>query len=125
MRRLISTLSLCHMGVIFKANSPKSTKSTKNPIARLCFQRNRKVDMHSEIAILLQIAGSVMALTGILMCTILLIMFSPRQHTVLSKQVQIACYIALSEMEHIKLFKYLYMYQVTILYLNLVAMETF
>ena len=30
--------SLCHTGAIFKANSPKSTKSTKNPIARWSFQ---------------------------------------------------------------------------------------
>ena len=34
-------LSLCHTGAIFKVNSPKSTKSTKNPIVQLSFQRNR------------------------------------------------------------------------------------
>ena len=30
-----------HTGAIFTTNSPKSTKSTRNPIARWSFQRNR------------------------------------------------------------------------------------
>ena len=37
-------------------------------------------------------------------------MYNPRQNTESSKQVHIACYIALEEMEHIKLFKCLYIY---------------
>ena len=32
---------LCHTGAIFTTNSPKPTKSTKNPIARWSFQQNR------------------------------------------------------------------------------------
>ena len=55
---------------------------------------------------------------------VLLIMYRCRQSTALSKQVQIGCYIALQEMEQIKYFKSLYLYQVTILYPNFVAMET-
>ena len=38
---LTNIFNLCHTGMIFTTNSPKSTKSTKNPMARCIFQRNR------------------------------------------------------------------------------------
>ena len=37
----VKSLRLCHTGAIFTTNSPKYPKSTKNPIARWSFQRNR------------------------------------------------------------------------------------
>ena len=47
------------------ANSAKSTKSTKNPIARSSFQRNR---YSSTCTAKSPIEGLIMAVTGILVC---------------------------------------------------------